>query len=98
MQYAAVLAALCLSLPAAAAFNYWDVADTAKVPRALSATGIYADIRAGRLVAEAVPFEVNSPLWSDGAHKQRWVLLKPGRSIAFSEKDDYWGYPDSAVF
>ncbi len=100
MKYAAVLAAfsLSLSLPTAAAFNYWDVADTAKVPRTLSATGVYADIRAGRLVAEAKPFEVNSPLWSDGANKKRWVLLKPGRSIAFSERDDYWGYPDSAVF
>lgn len=92
------LAALFLFLPAAAAFNYWDVADTAKTPRTLSATGVYADIRAGRLVAEAKPFEVNSPLWSDGSHKKRWVLLKPGRSIAFREHDDYWGYPDSAVF
>lgn len=97
MKHAAVLAVLSLSLPAAA-FNYWDTADTAKAPRTLSATGIYADIGAGRLVADAKPFEVNSPLWSDGAHKMRWVLLKPGRSIAFSERDDYWGYPDSAVF
>lgn len=98
MKYTASLAVLCLSLPAFAAFNYWDVADTSKVPRTLSATGVYADIRAGRLVAEAQPFEVNSPLWSDGSHKKRWVLLKPGRSITFSETDDYWGYPDSAVF
>jgi hypothetical protein len=98
MKHAAALAFLSLSLPAAAAFNYWDAADTAKAPRTLSATGVYADIRAGRMAAEAKPFEVNSPLWSDGAHKKRWVLLKPGRSIAFSEHDDYWGYPDSAVF
>ena len=96
--FAAIFAVLSLSLPAAAAFNYWDVADTAKAPRTLTATGAYTDIRAGRLVAEAKPFEVNSPLWSDGAHKKRWVLLKPGRSIDFSEHDDYWGYPDSAVF
>src|SRR5688500_12179274 len=100
MKHAAVLAALALSLPAAssAAFNYWDAADTSKAPRTLSATGIYADIGAGRLIAEAKPFEVNSPLWSDGSHKKRWVLLKQGQSIAFSEHDDYWGYPDSAVF
>ncbi|MEO6094341.1 MAG: hypothetical protein ABIW76_01220 [Fibrobacteria bacterium] len=46
----------------------------------------------------AYHFEVNSALWSDGAHKMRWVLNKPGQSIKYSEKDDYWGYPDSSVF
>ena len=91
------LAALPLA-PAAAGFNYWDPADTTKTPKTLSATGAYTDIRAGKLIAQAHPFEVNSPLWSDGAHKKRWVLLKPGKSIAFSVTDDYWGYPDSAVF
>ncbi len=79
-------------------FRYWDVAETAQTPMFLSATGLYADIKTGKMIADAHPFEVNSPLWSDGAHKQRWVLLKPGRSIAFAEKDDYWGYPDSTVF
>ncbi|MDB5050464.1 MAG: gdhB [Fibrobacteres bacterium] len=98
----ALLAALFLgALPAfaaAAGFNYWDPEDTAKAPKSLSATGLYANIKTGKLIDNAHPFEVNTPLWSDDAHKRRWVVLKTGRSIAFDEKDDYWGYPDSTVF
>lgn len=86
--------------PVPAGFRYWDPADTTTVPRVLSATGLYA-IAPGKdaqLVAEARYYEVNAPLWSDDAKKKRWVLLKPGQRIGFREKDDYWDYPDSAVF
>jgi hypothetical protein len=83
---------------AAAAFKYWDVTDTAKTPRTLTATGAFSSVPAGKLIADAHPYEVNSPLWSDDAHKTRWVLLPPGKSVAFSDTVDYWGYPDSAVF
>ncbi|MEO7423956.1 MAG: hypothetical protein ABI036_02150 [Fibrobacteria bacterium] len=82
----------------AAAFNYWDVTDPAKTPPTLTATGAFASVPTGQLIAEAHPFDINTPLWSDGAHKARWVLLPPGKSIAFSERNDYWGYPDSTVF
>ncbi|MDB5103236.1 MAG: yliI [Fibrobacteres bacterium] len=95
---AAAIGSVILSQSIAAGFNYWNVEDTAKAPRTLSATGVYTDIKTGKMIPEAQRFEVNSPLWSDGAHKQRWVLLKPGRTVAFDEKDDYWGYPDSTVF
>jgi hypothetical protein len=100
-------AAVCaLSARAAAAdsapsgFRYWDPADTAAVPRVLSATGLYASApgKDAKLVPQARYYDVNSPLWSDDAKKKRWVLLKPGRQIGFREMDDYWDYPDSAVF
>lgn len=93
-----------LGLPVLAAaqpkFNYWDVLDTAKVPKTLSATGLYTNIAAVKktLLANAYHFEVNSALWSDDAHKLRWVMNKPGTAIKYEEKNDYWGYPDSAAF
>jgi hypothetical protein len=82
-------------------FRYWDVNDTATIPKTLSAMGLYTDIAAAKksMIANAYHFEVNSPLFSDNAHKGRWVLLKPGSgAIQYEEKNDYWGYPDSAVF
>jgi hypothetical protein len=86
---------------AVAAFRYWDVDDTATVPKTLSATGLYTNITAAKktMLANAYHFEVNSPLFSDNAHKGRWVMLKPGSgAIQYEEKNDYWGYPDSAIF
>ncbi|HKP97136.1 MAG TPA: T9SS type A sorting domain-containing protein [Fibrobacteria bacterium] len=103
---------LALGLPALAGaqtstFKYWDVTapDSLKrVPETLSATGLYTgtSIRDAKkiLLASAYHFEVNSALWSDGAHKTRWVMLKDKSkaAIKYAEKEDYWGYPDSAVF
>ncbi len=81
-------------------FRYWNVKDTASIPRTLSATGLYTDIAAAKktLIANAFHFEVNSALWSDGSAKKRWVLKKGATSIVYNEKSDYWGYPDSSVF
>jgi hypothetical protein len=86
-----------------AAFNYWDVNDTTghSTPATMmSATGLYTNITAAKktMLANAYHFEVNSPLFSDNAHKMRWVMLKPGSgAIQYEEKNDYWGYPDSAI-
>jgi hypothetical protein len=90
--------AVALALPAAADFRFFDPEDPAQVPPALSATGFYDDIAAKRITPRAVAFQVNTPLWSDGASKRRWVILKPGTRIRFSEVSDYYGYPDGAVF
>ena len=89
-----------VGLASAQSFNYWDPSDTAqKPPATLSATGLYVNLNANKnMIAAVQAFEVNSALWSDGSHKKRWFLLKPGTSIGFKEKVDYWDYPDSAVF
>lgn len=86
----------CLAM--AQGFKYFNATDTSAYPRFLSQTGLYLDIGKRRMIPGAVKFEVNSPLWSDGASKSRWILLKPGKSVTFREKDDYWDYPDSTVF
>jgi hypothetical protein len=93
---------LVLGLPAlaSAAFNYWDPTDTSKVPKTLSASGLYTTIAGAKktMLANAYHFEVNSALWSDGAHKTRWFMPKAGTAVNFEVNNDYWGYPDSIVF
>lgn len=85
---------------AASGFRYWDVLDTAAVPKSLSDMGLYQDIRSPNKVLDSAArsYEVNSAQSSDGAVQKRWVLLKKGAGIGFLENDDYWSYPDSVVF
>lgn len=84
---------------ASAQFRYWDVADTSKTPKLLSATGMYANLALNKnLTARVTRFDVNSALWSDATAKMRWVLVKQNTRITFQEKNDYWVYPDSTVF
>lgn len=59
---------------------------------------MYAGFVAGTVKSNVHYLEVNLPLWTDGSHKQRWVILKAGTSFGFREKDDYWDCPDGAVF
>jgi hypothetical protein len=80
-------------------WQYFDPADTSKVPKLLSKTGFFTNLAVNKtIISSANYFDVNAPLWSDGSHKKRWFILKPGKSIGFTEKGDYWTYPDSTVF
>jgi len=36
---------------------------------------------------------VNSPLWSDGASKQRWMAIPTGKRIGFSAGGE-WQFPE----
>lgn len=49
--------------------------DDPNFPETLTATGCYENVARQRLVAGAVPFTINSPLWSDGAAKRRYLVL-----------------------
>ena len=92
---------------ASAQFRYFQLVDSAGqptyafAPKTLSATGLYGrftNLKNKPLIAAAIRFDVNSALWSDGSHKLRWILLKPGTSIPYNDTTDYYDYPDSAVF
>jgi len=45
-----------------------------------------------KLADFVIPYDVNSPLWSDGAAKRRWIWLPPGTSIDASQPDA-WDFP-----
>lgn len=47
------------------------------MPTLLSATGVFASTVDLAVVPGAIEYGVNSELWSDGAHKRRWLVL-PG--------------------
>jgi uncharacterized repeat protein (TIGR03806 family) len=72
-------------------------AATAKpFPRRLSETGLFADAKSHRMAAGVMPYSVNSPLWSDNAHKDRFLALPPGGTINH-ETPSGWGFPDGSV-
>jgi uncharacterized repeat protein (TIGR03806 family) len=66
-------------------------------PRLLSQTGAFADTAKLVPAAGLVPYAVNSPLWSDGAVKSRWIALPEGQKIGFAEKGE-WQFPNGTVF
>jgi hypothetical protein len=77
--------------------NY-DPANQVMPPAKLSETGLYTGIATkARAVTEGiVHFEVNAALWSDAAHKDRWITLPIGTSIIPTDSDHY-DFPDKTV-
>jgi mono/diheme cytochrome c family protein len=62
------------------------------LPETLAQTGLYADAAGTRLHPEARSFSPQYPLWSDGAHKQRWLRLPAGGAID-ARDPDAWVFP-----
>jgi uncharacterized repeat protein (TIGR03806 family) len=65
-------------------------------PRLLSETGLFASTADHRPDPALIPFTVNSPLWSDGAHKERFIALPEMSQIDFTE-EGAWKFPEGAV-
>lgn len=65
-------------------------------PATLSATGLFLDTAALAPHPGLVPYDVNAPLWSDGALKRRWIALPDGARIAFHATDP-WTFPVGTV-
>ncbi len=73
-------------------------------PAVLSATGAFSDVQNVVPTAGLIPFTVNSPLWSDGALKERWMAVPndgppydPGEQIDFVATGEYT-FPNGTVF
>ena len=69
----------------------------ANVPGLLSQTGAFADTASLTPSASLLPYDVISPLWSDGAGKQRWVSVPSGTHINFAAEGK-WDWPAGSVF
>ena len=65
-------------------------------PRKLSETGLFASTKDQTPAPGLVPYEVNSPLWSDGATKQRFMAI-PGSEPAEMTAIHGWNFPEGAV-
>jgi uncharacterized repeat protein (TIGR03806 family) len=79
-----------LGLPATAA-------ESASSPQLLSRTQAFADLASLETSPGILPYDVQSPLWSDGAQKRRWIALPSGAQIGFSEAGA-WTFPPGTVF
>jgi hypothetical protein len=64
-----------------------------RLPAQLSQTGLYAEIATATLADGVVAFAPQFELWSDGAEKQRWILLPEGALIG-TEDMDAWVLPE----
>jgi uncharacterized repeat protein (TIGR03806 family) len=68
----------------------------APFPQRLSQTGLFADTAQLTPAAGLIEYRVNAPLWSDGAHKRRWLALPGTRTIGF-DASDAWSWPAGTV-
>lgn len=61
----------------------------APAPASLSATGCFDKDNVAQPAPGLVPFDVNAPLWADGAHKQRWLALPDNAAIGVASDGDF---------
>ena len=67
-------------------------------PSLLSETGAFSDL-VNLIPSEGLlPYDVNSPLWSDRAVKKRWVSIPKGTEGINYSKDSIWKFPVGTVF
>ena len=73
-------------------------------PPTLSATGAFRDLQTLTPADGLVPFAPNSPLWTDGAVKTRWMAVPndgppyaPNEQIGFAPVGE-WSFPNGTVF
>ena len=82
MMRIAILATALASAVAAIAASPGGVNDTAVsedvMPRTLSEYGFFTDMRGQAPAARVTPYRLNTPLYSDGAEKLRFVYLPQG--------------------
>jgi uncharacterized repeat protein (TIGR03806 family) len=62
----------------------------------LSTTGYADNADPRRPAAGMIAYQVNSPLWSDGAVKKRWMSLPEGATIHVNAQQD-WEFPAGTV-
>ncbi|HWO08416.1 MAG TPA: PQQ-dependent sugar dehydrogenase, partial [Polyangiaceae bacterium] len=73
------------------------VNDVLNVPQRLSEVGIFRDLATLEPSDGFVGYSVQSPLWSDGASKRRWLALPGGESIGYHAEGP-WQFPEGSVF
>jgi hypothetical protein len=100
---ASFLAPLLFVVPVSAglvsAIADYDGENAANLPPRLSLTGLYDNVASpSRAVTSGiVAYEVNSALWSDGAHKERFIVLPAGQKAVPTDSADY-AFPNKTVF
>jgi uncharacterized repeat protein (TIGR03806 family) len=76
--------------------NAMEATPTVPFPRLLSRTGLFSDTARHQVDPGLIPYDVNSPLWSDGASKQRYIALPAGTQIEYTPARG-WNFPDGGA-
>jgi glucose/arabinose dehydrogenase len=71
-------------------------AGPSQFPRTLGVSGLFASVAGYVPLPGMIPYEVNSPLWSDGARKERHIALPGDERIGFTEQGP-WQFPERTV-
>jgi uncharacterized repeat protein (TIGR03806 family) len=67
------------------------------IPKLLSQTGAFKNVRDFALADGLVPYDLVVPFWSDGAEKSRFVSVPENQTIKFSPTGE-WIFPSGTVF
>ena len=65
-------------------------------PMKLSETGLFTSVKGHQVDPGLIPYDVNAPLWSDGASKERFIALPGEGKIEFADTRG-WNFPEGAV-
>ncbi len=68
----------------------------APFPTRLSETGLFTSVKGHQVDPALIPYDVNAPLWSDGAAKERFIALPGDEQIDFTTSRG-WNFPEGAV-
>lgn len=59
--------------------------DAPGFPQRLSEAGVFADLARLEPLSGILPYEIQAPLWSDGALKQRWLSVPAGATLGYAD-------------
>lgn len=90
--------------PLAPAFYNMPSTFNGALPARLSQTGVFADVPSLTPATGLLPYAPNTPLWSDGALKSRWMAVPysggldtPAQQITFAPTGE-WSFPAGSIF
>jgi glucose/arabinose dehydrogenase len=66
-------------------------------PKVLSASGLFRSVKGHQMMPALIPYSVNSPLWSDGAYKERYLGLPDDAPKIEWTRSRGWNLPDRTV-
>jgi hypothetical protein len=72
--------------------------EASPLPPTLADTGAFSDLINLTPQAGIVPYDVNVPIWSDGAHKTRWFCLPDSNVTVGFEREASWSFPADTVW
>ena len=66
-------------------------------PRTLSESGLFRSVKGHVVEPALIPYQVNSPLWSDGADKVRFMAISGETPQIDISGNRGWGFPNETV-